>query len=142
MTPDGREARREAIYDILRAIRSTSEPTSGARIGQLTYNETVAFDALVALSPPRATPEGEDKDTAWVLAHALAEEWIRTYSFHKGVLKNAWEILARCALRSHQPAPPPPPPIAGGCADGHLVIGLTSECACGQVWSGPRERTP
>ena len=39
----------EDVYALLRAIRVTVESTSGVRVGQLSYNETVAYDALVTL---------------------------------------------------------------------------------------------
>lgn len=50
------QERSSRVYDILRALR-LPEPTSGVRVGILTYNETVAFDALLALMDEAAKRE-------------------------------------------------------------------------------------
>ena len=55
---------REIVYQALRAIRATPEPTSGVRVGVLSYNETVAFDAIArALADQRGACVDSPKPT-------------------------------------------------------------------------------
>ena len=42
-----REERNGRLYALLRGLRERPEPTSGVRVGQLSYNETVVYDAIV-----------------------------------------------------------------------------------------------
>ena len=44
---DMRVQRNERLYALLRGLRETPEPTSGVRVGILSYNETVVYDAIV-----------------------------------------------------------------------------------------------
>jgi len=69
-----RRHRNERLYSLLRAMREMPEPTSGVRVGLLSYNETRAYDAIVAMMD--GAPERLERDAmAEVIRETIEPIW-------------------------------------------------------------------